>query len=484
VSSAPGPSLSSRTARTPRRGAPPAGTLVAVHPPPAPALEVIESKLQVPALRLGTVSRTALVNRLRVEHSAPVVTVVAPAGYGKTTLVAQWAARDERPFAWVSLDERDNEPIVLLRHVAAALHRIEPLEHAVLDALLVPGDSIWTAAVPRLTAALAAVPEPFVFALDGTQVLRPGESADVVAVLVDHVPSGSRLVLSGRVAPPVPIGRLRAAGRLFELGTDELALTGREAQLLLRGAGREPAMAELGELVRRTEGWAAGLYLATLAAQTGAPAVGGDDRYFADYFRSEYLSGLTAERLAFLRRASVLKTMSGPLCDGVLDRTGSALELASLRASNLFLVPLDRRGESYRYHHLFHDLLRRELEEQEPELVSVLNRRAADWFEAHGDPESALGHAEASGDTDRAARLLSEAALPAYFHGRAAALERWLDRFDDEKRLERYPGVAVNGACVHALRGRASGAWRPQSTPPRGRGAAPVREPCEAASPR
>jgi LuxR family transcriptional regulator, maltose regulon positive regulatory protein len=431
--------------------------------------DVVDSKLHPPLPRPGVVSRTALVNRLRVTQSFPVATLTAPAGYGKTTLLAQWSERDKRPFAWVSIDERDNDPIVLLRHVAASLHEIEPLDGDVLDALGSPGESMWTAVVPRLGAALASCEQPLVFVLDDAHLLRSRDSTAAVSALVDHIALGSMLVLAGRVQPRVRIAALRAGGRLLELGVDELALSRREARVLLAGAGVELAEGDAEELVSRTEGWAAGLYLATLALRDQAgengswhelPPFAGDDRYLADYFRSEYLSGLAPEQLTFLRRTSVLGRMSGPLCDKLLERTASAAELASLEKANLFLVPLDRHREWYRYHHLFHDLLTHELTEREPELVPVLHRRAADWFEENADPESALEHADASGDPDRVARLVASLALPVYYSGRVTTVESWLERFGADEQLERYPALAVIGGWIHALRGQASEAER------------------------
>jgi LuxR family maltose regulon positive regulatory protein len=435
-----------------------------VQPTPRFRFDLVESKLHVPALRPGVVSRTALVNKLRVAEAVPVVAVTAPAGYGKTTLLAQWAARDKRAFAWVSIDERDNDPIVLLRHIAAALHRLEPLGRNVLDALGSPGESIWTAAVPRLGAALAASRRPLVLVLDDAHLVRSKDSTGAVSALAEHMPGGSMLVLAGRVQPRIRIAALRAGGRLLEIGVSELALSRREARVLLASAGVELAVTDADDLVSRTEGWAAGLYLAALSLRdrTGQQSLsfGGDDRYLADYFRSEYLAGLAPEHLTFLRRTSVLTRMCGPLCDSVLERERSTRELAAIERSNLFLVPLDRHGEWYRYHHLFHDLLTRELNESEPEVVPLLHRRAADWFEEHGDPESALEHAGAAGDTDRVARLVESLALPVYYSGRIKTVEGWLEGFDDEKLLERYPAVAVIGGWVHALRGRAGEAER------------------------
>jgi LuxR family maltose regulon positive regulatory protein len=232
--------------------------------------------------------------------------------------------------------------------------------------------------------------------------------------------------------------------------------------MLLRTTGLELEDAEINELVERSEGWAAGLYLIALAARAGLGegdardvlSITGADRYLADYFRSEYLSRLHPERLSFLRRTSVLEELNGPLCDAVLDGKGSALELASLEQANLFVVPLDGHRGLFRYHHLFRDLLLQELAEREPELVPVLNQRAADWFEAQGDPESTLAYSLAAGNEDNAARILSSIAMPVAAAGRVATVESWLERFDDES-LHRYPAVAVEGSRIHALGGRA-----------------------------
>ena len=431
--------------------------------------DVVESKLHVPVLRPGVVSRPALVNRLRVTTASSVVAVTAPAGYGKTTLMAQWAARDNRAFAWVAIDERDNDPVVFLRHLAAAVDKVEPLSPRVLDALRSPGKSVWATAVPRLGSALASSERSLVIVLDDAHRLHSRDSSGVVAALVDHMPPGSMLVLAGRVRPRLRIAALRASGRLMELGVDELSLSGREARLLLASAGLDLAHEDVEVLVGRTEGWAAGLYLAALSLRDRSREnekrpetlpFAGDDRYLAEYFRAEYLSRLTPELLTFLRETSVLGKMSGPLCDRVLERTESMAELASLERSNLFLVPLDRHGEWYRYHHLFHDLLARELKETEPELVPELHRRAADWYEENGDPESALEHADASGDKDRVARLVASLAQPVYYSGRIRTVESWLEHFGDEAELEQYPAVAVIGGWLHTLQGQAADAER------------------------
>ena len=339
--------------------------LIGSSPQPGPPFDVLESKLRVPPVSPEAVSRTALVNRLRAAGAFPLVILAAPAGYGKTTLLSQWANRDARSFAWVAIDEGDNDPAVLLRHIAAALDRIEPIAPSALEALKPNGKSVIAKALPLLAEAIASRESPFVLVLDGADRLAR-DSASAVASLTDQVPSGSMIALSGRVLPRLPVAALRAGRPMLEIGPYELALSRREAEILLRSARLELPDPEINELLERTEGWAAGLHLAALeflAVRTNnghAPeefAIRGDDRYFADYFRSEYLSQVTPDRLEFLRRTSVLETMSGPLCDAILERKGSALEPAAIEKSSLSASAARRimpglglrRGLSWRY---------------------------------------------------------------------------------------------------------------------------------------
>jgi LuxR family maltose regulon positive regulatory protein len=408
------------------------------------------------------VSRTSLVNRLRAA-TVPVAVCTSPAGYGKTTLLVQWASRDPRPFAWVSVDERDNDPCVLLQGIAAALDRVAPLTDPVLKALR-SRESIWTRALPRLASMLANSPRPFVLVLDDADVLD-GDAAKLVSTLIDHVPRGSMLVVAGRVTPQLRLARLRASGLMLEIETDGLAMSARETKLMLQNGHIDPSDSEADDLILRAEGWAAGVYLATLAFEEGrdahtAAALRGADRYVAEYLRSEHLELLTPRQREFLRRSSVLERMCGSLCDAVLDRSGSARELLSIERSNLFIVPLDGHGEWFRYHHLFRDLLQRELAERDPGLIATLNRRAADWLETNGRPEEALHHAFASGSPTRAARILTTIVRPAYNGGRVAEVEAWLARFDDDELLERLPAVGIHGSRVHALCGRRAEAER------------------------
>jgi LuxR family transcriptional regulator, maltose regulon positive regulatory protein len=431
---------------------------------PGSSFALAESKLHPPPARPGIVARTALVDRL-LANAAPVVCVVAPAGYGKTTLLAQWAQHKGPRVGWVSVDQRDNDPAVLLTYLAVALDRIEPIDPSVFRALAGPGASI-VAAAARLAAAVAAMPEPVALVLDHVELLGNQQSLDAVAELAAQLPAGSQLLLASRARPPLPVALLRAQGRVVEIGTDELAMDHQEGELLLKDAEVDVSSVDVVELVGRTEGWPVGLYLAALALKAGGPQAttgpgfSGDDRFMADYLWSELLGHLPPERVAFLTRTAVLERMCGPLCDAVLDTTGSSDVLAWLEESNLLLVPLDRHRGWYRYHHLFQELLTAELSRREPELVPQLHTRAAGWCEANDLPELAIDHAQAAGDTDRVARLVWRLALPAYGAGRVDTARRWFGWFEDQGLVGRYPPVAVLGAWLQALVGEPVAAER------------------------
>ena len=430
-----------------------------------PSFDLVESKLRAPLARPGIVPRRALVERLLASSTAPLICVVAPPGYGKTTLLAQWASR-RSAVAWVSLDRRDNDPVVLLSYLAAALDRVEPIDPGVFQALASPGASVAATVMPRLVSAIAATTRPVALALDHLELLENRECLDAVAELALRLPAGSQLVLASRRSPALPVARLRAQGRTAEIGAAELAMDQREARTLLDAAGAGLSDPEVTELITRTEGWPVGLYLAALAHKAGGPrrpagfAFTGDDRFVADYLDAELLAQLPAEQVVFLTRTAVLERMSGPLCDAVLATTGSRRVLESLEDSNLLLVPLDRRREWFRYHHLFHELLLAELERREPEQLGRLHVRAATWWEADGRPEVAIEHAQAAGDADRVARLVAGQVFPTYSSGRVDTARRWLEWFEDQGLVEHYPPVAVLGAWIHALVGRPAAAER------------------------
>ncbi len=433
----------------------------------APPFELLESKLRPPELAAGNVPRTALVDRLRDSPAARVIVLSAAPGYGKTTLLAQWASQSWRPFAWVTLDDQDNDPIVLLSYIAAALDRVSRLDAAVFDALRSVGASIEATVVPRLGSALASFEPSFVLVLDDLHALTNPQCLDAIDALIDHIPRGSQLALSGRGETSRRVGALRASGLLLEIRPDELRMEPDDARDLLRAADVQLPDAELAKLVERTEGWPAGLYLAALSARTGgevspkgATAFRGDDRFVADYLRSELLSRLPKDELRLLTRTAVLDRMCGPLCDAVLESRGSAGTLESLQRSNRFVVALDRNGEWYRYHHLFRELLRAELQRVDPDLVPELLTRASEWCGTSGDPDAAVAYAQAAGDVERVAGLVAAHGQSQYQRGRAVTVEKWFEWLDRNGGLERHPLVAVLGAWLSALRGRPGEAER------------------------
>jgi len=404
--------------------------------------------------------------RLASNDVRPIVSVVAPAGYGKTTLLSQWAERNGQAFAWVSVDEKDNDPKVLLAYVAEALNAVEPISERIFDALSSPGSSVPGSVVPQLGSAFAAMTSPVVLVLDDVHILRNSECRAALPVLADHIPDGSHLVLAGREQPPLRIARLRVEGRLLEIGASDLALTDAEAVSLLRNT--DPALSEdvVAELYRRTEGWAAGLYLAALYLKEGGTLpravsfLGGQDPFINEYVESEFLARLSREKRTFLTRTSVLERMRGPLCEAVLELPGSAATLADLAQSNLLLVPLDRRGEWYRYHHLFRDMLLAELTRGEPELIPVLRRRAAAWCLANDLPEEALEYSIAAEDVDTAARLAAALAVPTYRQGRVTTLQQWFRWLEDRGGIEEHPVVVALAAVLSALTGHPADAAR------------------------
>jgi LuxR family transcriptional regulator, maltose regulon positive regulatory protein len=390
----------------------------------------------------------------------PVICLSAPAGYGKTTLLTQWADQIPARVAWLSLDERDNDPEILLAYAAAALDRIEPVDPEIFRRRSPGSFSIASTAVLRLTRAMSAMHAPVALVLDHVEVLQNQECLDAIAELSVHLPAGAQLALATRGNPPLPLVQLRNRGALLELGTSDLAMDAGDARALLANAGVSLDAAEAEPLIEHAEGWPVGLYLGALALNAGGGeamvrlAFSGDDRLVAEYLRSELLERLSAEQVSFLTRTSVLDRMCGPLCDAVLDTTGSVDVLRSLEDSNLLLVALDRRRDWYRYHHLFRDLLRAELERREPELVAELHLRAAEWSESHGLPEVALEHAQLGGDVDRASDLILRLVQPTWASGRSDTVLRWMEWIEAQGLIERSPGVAVLGELIYALLGR------------------------------
>jgi LuxR family maltose regulon positive regulatory protein len=377
------------------------------------------------------VRRPRLVRRLQDPGSPPLAVLLAPAGYGKTALLREWAERDARPFAWVTVDERDNHGARLQARVARAL---AALHHAGRAGRLV-------------------------LVLDDLHLLHEPEALDALGSIVGDVGPDVTLALASRSRLALPIARFREQRLVTELGPRDLAMSKSEAALLLTFAGLQLDRDGTETLLRRTEGWPAGLSLAALALGdrgTGAAApnrFGGEDRLVADYLRDEILGGLSAEQREFVLRTSVLDTLTGPLCDAVLERSGSAATLSGLAGANVLLVSLDRTDERYRYHRLFGEMLRAELRRREPELEAALHRRASAWHQRAGDPNHAVHHAIGAGDVEGAGELVWSSAVAAIGHGRLTTIEGWLGRFTDAQ-IAAHPTLALAAANSQLARGQ------------------------------
>ncbi|GAA1979383.1 LuxR C-terminal-related transcriptional regulator [Microbacterium pumilum] len=431
-----------------------------------PAFDLLESKLARPPVRPGMVERRSLLERLAQPDGAAVVSIVAPAGYGKTTLLSQWADRDPRPFAWISVDENDNDPKILLSYVASALDRIEPISPSAFDALRSPASSVAGTVVPRLGAALAGIGQPVVIVVDDVHLVHDTQARAALSVLAEHVPAGSQLVFAGRSDPPVRVARLRVEGRLLEIGRRDLELTVEQAGALLAGAHAKVRDEDIVALHRSTEGWPVGLYLAALYIREGGDSdtmptrFSGSDRLVGEYVESEFLERMSQGRRTFLTRASALDRMSASLCEAVLDVPGAAGSFEVLSKSHLLLVPLDREGHWYRFHHLFRDMLRAELTRHEPDMLPAIRRRAAAWCLEHDRPEEAMEYSILADDVDTAARLLQTLWSPVHRRGQIATLQRWFDWLDERHGIDRYPLNAMNAAFLAMTTGRAPAAER------------------------
>ncbi|MGA9833240.1 MAG: LuxR C-terminal-related transcriptional regulator [Trebonia sp.] len=430
---------------------------------PGLAFALIESKFHPPGVRPGIVVRTALVERLAATR-VPVITVAAPPGYGKTTLMSQWAERIGSRAAWLSCDDGDNDPVVLLSALAVALDRIGRVDPSIFSALASAGADITV--VPRFVSAVASVQPPVTVLLDQAEAVTNRQCLNTIAEFALRLPPGWQLGLASRTAVPLPTARLRAQGGILEVTADDLSMGPREADSLLKGAGVEADEASVRDLLQRTEGWPAGLYIAALAIKSGSrnSDVGftftGDDVYMGDYLRSELLDRTSGAEASFLIRTSVLDRMCGSLCDAILEETGSTAVLEQMEARNLLVIPLDRHREWYRYHHLLRDLMRAELRRREPDLIQDLNFRAAAWFEANAMPEAAIDHAQAAGDYDRVARLILELQQPVWASGRVETVLRWMDWLRDVPSAEHYGAIAVHGSLIFALLGQPAEAER------------------------
>ena len=424
----------------------------------APHSGTLQLKVRPASKRSGLVPRERLLERLLEAREVAVAFLLAPAGYGKTTVLSQWAERDERPFAWVNLDADDNDPRNLVTAIALALETVEPLGWEVFEALTSERPDATDVALERLVRKLARRETPVVLALDNVHVLRSRESRCVVSAISQAFGAGLQLALASRADRVLPIGRLRAHGNCVELRSDDLTMTRAEASMLLSLAGVELAPEAALRLTRRTEGWPAGLYLAALSLRTqerdrpDVDGFAGDDRFIAEYVRDELLSELPADQLDFLTQTSILDRLSGPVCDALLGRRDSADMLARLAQSNVMLTPLDRCNSTYRYRGLYATVLKAELRRLAPGRDAELHRRASGCWAERGDLERAIAHAIEGQDSHQAGRLLWDGAARHVTSGRYPVIRGWLSRFADAE-LAADPLLALAAAGTALLAG-------------------------------
>jgi LuxR family transcriptional regulator, maltose regulon positive regulatory protein len=435
----------------PHRVAPTAGVLDEL---------LLEAKLSVPRPRSGAVSRGGLIEGARASDCR-VVGVTAPAGYGKSTLLVEWALAEDRRLAWVSLDRFDDDPAALLTLLASAYARISSGAAELVADVSGLGVSVLGRAAPRLASAFRRSAEPFVLMLDDLHELQSPACHDVLGVVISGIPRGSQLVAASRFEQP-HLPRLRAAGDALEFLASDLALDAAGAEQIFSQAHVHLTRESAAAVTERTEGWPVGLYLAALIARDSdgeAVTISGDDRYVADYLYRESLLRLPESTQRFLRRSAALDQLCAPLCDAVVGESGSQERLRSLEASSLFLIPLDRRRGWYRYHALFREFLLGELRRVEPDVITKLHLRAADWYESNGSPAIALEHLLNTTERDRCVQLVTVLLLATYQAGQMSTVQRWLAALGDSA-IESYPPLAVMAGYIAALAGQTAEAQR------------------------
>ena len=414
-------------------GAVPPSTVASAHP-----TELLMTKLYVPPARSSIVPRPRLTDRLNVGVRSRLTLIIAPAGWGKTTLLSAWHAdpsRAAKPVAWVSLDVGDNDPVRFWTYLITALNRLHAgIGERALTLLHAPQPQPIESVLTDLLNALAPLSVEMVLVLDDYHLIEAEGIHDALIFLLDHLPPRLHLVISSRLDPPFPLARLRARDSLAELRTAELRFTPEEAAAFLTEVmGLQLSAEEITALEARTEGWIVGLHLAALSLQGRddltdfITAFTGSNRYVLDYLVEEVLQRQPENVQHFLLQTCILDRLSGPLCDAVRERDDSQMLLEYLERANLFLVLLDDERQWYRYHHLFAEVLRSRLQQAEPRLVPELHRRASVWYEEHGQVVEAVQHALLSPDVERAARLIEQFAWLVWYSGQIQTVLGWLN---------------------------------------------------------
>ncbi len=423
------------------------------------------AKYHVPVERADFVLRPRLTNRLAASSHKPVVLLTAGAGYGKSTVASQWTRSDPRPFAWVAIDESDNEPVAFMRSISRALGGIQRLSDELTNELDSRNPALAPVVMPLISDAMSAC-SPFVLVLDDIGRIKAPEVLGWLERCIASLPAESQIALVGREVPRIRLARMRLEDRLEEIQAEDLAMSAREAEMLLERADLHLRKTEIANVIMRTEGWAAGLHLATLALRqrgskgSSPESFDGSEWRVADYLRDELLSRLPEDVVTFLIETSILEELSGQLCDAVLETKGNGQRLRWLEKSkNMFLIPLDRRGRWYRYHHLFAQLLRSELDAREGKAAAVLHQRASRWYEDHGEITRAVSHARQAGDFDRAGGLVLGHFLEFAARGQNGTVGLWLEAFSDGDASRSVP-LALARAWFDVGLGRVPAAER------------------------
>ncbi len=430
----------------------------------------IETKLHAPAPRTEWVDRPELTDYLAAHVATRLVLVDAPAGFGKTTLVAQWraSAAERRPFAWVSLDPADNDPGRLWWHVVSAVQRACPgfAAEDVLATLRVQVPEFTATVLPVLVNALDAVGDPLVLVLDDYHLITGRACHQQLNFLLAHLPPTVQLVLTTRVDPPLRLGRLRAAGQLLDIRASQLRLgTAHVAALVHAVSGVTLTGPDVADLLARTEGWPAGVYLAALSLR-GHPSphefigeFSGENRFIGDFLAEEVLSRQPPEVRQFLVRTSVLDRFCAPLGAAVSGVAGAAEILDRLERDNLFIVPLDETRRWFRYHHLFRQVLRSQLALASPDLPPGLHLAASAWHQLHGSADEAIQHALAAGDIRLAIDLVAGYWFGYVSSGQVGTAHNWIRALGDG-RIAASPLAAHCAAWVAAMSGDRQSARR------------------------
>ncbi|MFL6064681.1 MAG: LuxR C-terminal-related transcriptional regulator [Friedmanniella sp.] len=422
---------------------------------------IVETKLHAPPLRPEWVSRDRLMAALDQATELPLTLIAAPAGYGKSTLVAQWLRQQRhRRTAWVGLDAADNDPVRLWTHVATALARAgAPIADDVTSFVSHNSTDMLTTVLRQVINVVAAAPEQIVIILDDFHLIRRSDCYDQVDFLIEHLPPTAALVIATRADPPLRLGRLRVSGQLVEIRAGQLSFDRTEASSMLAVQNVELPDRAVAELLERTEGWPAGLYLAALSL-AGRPdpddlvhRFTGEDRFVWEYLTEEVLGRLPVNTRSFILRMSLFERLSAAFCDHVLQTSGSAALLHQIERSNLFLISLDLERRWFRFHHLFAAVARNELEVERPAAVSGLHSRAADWFAHHGHADEAIAHALAAGNPARATALIQAHWLQYVDAGRIVTVQGWLEALQASEPIL-APAASVTAAWVAALTGQ------------------------------